>query len=125
MIYELENLRNPKEFLKFIRFTEDYKKEKKDKTELGFSFMSDEEKSMIKKTLFNLAYFSWSIIGALFSSQWILFIGLIVFGTLIGPIRKRLYKHNTRGGIYLVKFDAFVSAVALAFIILNHFHHII
>lgn len=124
---ELVNLRYPKKYLEMIRKVE-AKNENGEGYDDGkqavsdFSSLSKDDKKMIGFVLFGLSYISWTIIGCLFSSQWLLFVGLMAFGLAVGFYRRRFYQNNTMKSIQVIKFDAFVSAVWLAVLILNHFH---
>jgi hypothetical protein len=121
---ELGILRNPKKQLKLLRAV-DNKGEGGWKSEGDYSTMSDENKSIVRNLVFALFYLSWTIIGCLFSSQWLLFVGFLIFGFAAGFYRRRFYKNNTRKSIQVIKFDALVSSIMLAVIILNHFHHFV
>lgn len=99
--------------------------EEVEKTPDQWSMMDEKEKRIMRYGLVSLFYFIWLVIGALFSSQWIIFLALISFGFAVGYYRRRMLEHRTREAVNLVKFDAVVSALTLAFIIINHFHHIL
>lgn len=127
-LHELTILRYPKPYLDKLRKIS----KENDNSESGrhvrkksWSLLNDEEKSIVRLALFNLFYFVWLVIGCVFASQWMFFVGLTAFGITIGFLRKRLYSNNTMGSLRVIKFDALVSSLLLAFIILNHFHHII
>lgn len=124
---ELTVLRYPKKHLEMIRSIEK-KNENGDGYDDGkqavsdFSSLSKDDKKLIGFVLHGLSYIAWTIIGCLFSSQWLLFVGFIAFGLGIGFYRRRFYQNNTMKSVQVIKFDAFVSAVWLAVLILNHFH---
>lgn len=129
-LHELTILRHPKPYLDKIRKIS--KENDNGDSESGkhvrkksWSLLNDEEKSIVRLVLFNFAYFVWLVIGCLFASQWLFFVGLTAFGISIGFLRRRLYKNDTMGSLRIIKFDALVSSLLLAFMILNHFHHII
>jgi len=114
-VSEISILGNPDKHLKNIKLLKnDMPKE--------YDSLSDEQKSAVKFVIFGLFYFSWLVIGALFSSQWLMFVGLISFGFFIGFYRRRFYVNNTRKSLKVIKFDSFISAIWLATLILNHFH---
>lgn len=127
-VHELMVLRNPKGHLDLIRVAEN--KSVKEGEEAGkkvienYSELTDDQKKMVKLVIVGISYFLWTIIGCLFSSQWILFVSFMAFGFGVGFFRRRFYKNSTRGSINAIKFDAFGSIIFLSLIILNHFHHI-
>lgn len=130
LLHEINISRYPKKYLDKLRAV-GKKEENEEGYEDGkrmvgnFSDMSDKEKGIVRLAFLSLFYFVWLVIGVAFSGQWIVFTGLIAFGLMISFIRRRFYKNNTRKSISIIKFDAFVSSVTLAFLVINHFHHII
>ena len=128
-LQELSILRHPMAYLNKLKYLDTKDKNSKNydgkKMVTDLDNMNDTEKDIIKMVIFSLFYFAWLVIGVLFASQWILFLGVMVFGLSVAFLRRRLYKHNTRKSISIIKFDAFVSSAAIAFIIINHFHNII
>ena len=130
MLHELSILRNPKPYLKKLRSLK-----KADDNDEGFdtgrnivkdsfSTMPEEQKNIIRLALLSLLYFTWLVIGCCFAGQWLGFVGLTAFGLVIGYLRNKSDK-NTRLSISIIKFDAFISALAIAALIINHFHNII
>jgi len=126
---ELNILRHPKPYLdkirKMLKGQEGVQEDVQESKVISFGSMSKEQKGTIKLAFFSLFYFIWLVIGCVFAGQWILFVGLTAFGIVISFFKKRYYKNNTMGSLKLIRFDAFVSSLTLAFMILNHFHHII
>lgn len=84
-----------------------------------------EDPNMAYLISFSLFHIIWLFIGALFAGQWILFVALIGWGFLMSFYRRRFYKDSRLMSIKVMKFTLAVSAAMHAFIILNHFHHII
>ncbi len=127
-INEITVLRHPRKHLNWVRRVEK-QNEKEDGYEKGkkidFSSASKDEKRFIKFALYALTFVSWTFIGCLFSSQWLLFVGFVVFSFAVGFYRRRFYKNNTVKSIQVIKFDAFISSIWLAVIILNHFHNFV
>lgn len=130
MLHEISILGNPKSYLKKLRSLK-----KADDNDEGFdtgrhivkdSFgsMSEEQKNVIRLAFFSLFYFAWLVIGCCFAGQWLGFLALMTFGLLIGFIRRKS-DNNTNLSLSIIRFDAFISALSLAFLIINHFHHII
>ena len=127
-LQELTILRTPQAYLKKLRHLKKKSEESEKNGKKAFSdynALDEYEKGIVKMALFSMVYFVWLVIGIAFSSQWVLFLAFTIFGLSISFLRRRFYKNSTRGSISIIKFDAFVSAVALAFIIINHFHNII
>lgn len=132
IIHELSILRNPKSYLKKIRYlkkSEETENEFDSKPKTNFTKkiwveLSDEEKKVIRLGVFSLLYFVWLVIGCCFSSQWIGFIALTAFGLLMGHIRSKSDK-NTSMSLSIIEFDSFISAIAISALVINHFHHII
>ena len=122
-LHELTVLAKPKQYLDRLR---KISKQSDDEHEtIDYGSMNKEQKGIVMFAIFNFAYFVWLVIGCLFASQWLFFVGLTAFGISIGFLRRRLYKNDTMGSLRIIKFDALVSSLLLAFMILNHFHHII
>lgn len=130
MLHELSILGNPESYLKKIRSLK-----KADDNDEGFdtgrhieknSFgsMTGKEKNIVRLAFFSLFYFAWLVIGCCFAGQWLGFVGLMTFGILIGFIRRKSDK-NTNLSLSIIRFDSLVSALSLAFLIINHFHHIV
>jgi len=132
IIHEISILGNPKGYLKKLRLlkreeeSEDgYESESGRRiVKTSWELLNDEEKAVVRLTFFSLFYFAWLVIGCCFSGQWIGFVSLTAFGFAIGYIRKKFDK-STRKSLSIIKFDAFISVLALAFLIINHFHNII
>jgi len=127
-LHELVILRHPKPYLDKIRKVSKENEENNDGEGYevkNFGDMDKDQKKLVKLAFFSLFYFIWLVIGCVFASQWMTFVGLTAFGIIIAFFRKRLYNNNTMGSLRVIRFDALVSSLILAFLILNHFHHII
>ena len=124
--HELMIAHDARAYLDKIRISEKVNAQegKKGKREYLETMDMDDKKTFMKTAVFGLFYLSWLVIGILFAGQWILFSGILVFGLLIGFYRRRFYKDNTRRSLSVLKTDAVVSLLALAFAIINHFHQI-
>jgi hypothetical protein len=90
---------NPKKVSDFIKRT-------KESLSNG---LSDFSMTQTAFTFLSFGYLAWTLVG-LFSSQWVLFLALM----LLGFIPKRF--------VWYRAFDAFVSFVILLFIVLNAYH---
>jgi len=99
--------------------------EEVEKTPSDWSLMNEDQKRILRYALISFFYFLWLVIGVMFSKQWLIFLGIIVFGFCSGYYRRRMFRHRTRAAVNWIKFDATVSALAIAFIIINHFHNIL
>jgi hypothetical protein len=121
-LHELSILAYPKPYLDKISHMS---KQNESGVRTPLDYANDEDRETIKLGLFSLIYFAWLVIGCVFAGQWMIFVGLTAFGIFISFLRKRWYKNNTMGSLRTIKFDALVSSSVLAFLILNHFHHII
>jgi len=125
--YEIVTANDARPHLERIRFSEKIKglENKKSKREFLENMPIDDKKSFIRKSAFGLSYLIWLVLGILFSGQWMLFTFILGFGILTGFYRRRFYKDNTRRSLKVIKIDAFVSCIVIAFLIINHFHQIL
>jgi len=125
-LHEVIILGSPKDYLKKLRILEELNKEPEDGRQKPTleNLPVEDKKKVVGFILFTLFYLAWTIIGAIFAGQWILFVTLLGFGFSIGFLRKR-NKNNTRVSLKIIRFDSFVSSITLAFIVLNHFHNIL
>jgi len=123
---EIGILHNTKKHLNRLKLLESLNKENEqgDK-KVDLESLKKKDDGVISFIFTGIFYLAWTITGALFAGQWLMFAGLIVFGFLIGFYRRRFCKNQTIKSIRLLKFDAFISSLWIAFIILNHFHHIL
>ncbi|MEK6828873.1 MAG: hypothetical protein AABY15_02020 [Nanoarchaeota archaeon] len=82
------------------------------------------DNSLLSFIAIHLFYLLWTVVGSIFAGQWMLFVGLFVFGIFSSFYRKRFYENNARKNINFLRFDSIVSSLIVGFLILNHFHHI-
>ncbi len=64
-----------------------------------------------------LTYMAWSIVG-LFSSQWAIFLILLIMSFVTGGLISLFKKHSN----IILRVDAFMTVVLLVFMFINRFH---
>jgi len=123
-LFEIGILQNPKKHLSRIRLIGSLNKKDEDGTKIDLDYLKKENDRIASFIFMNLLYLFWSIMGAMFSGQWILFLCLIAFGFFAGFYKKNYCKNNIEKELKIIKIDAFVSSILVATIVINHFHHI-
>ena len=111
MMYEISVIKDAN---KRIQLTDELKNKK---------FWEESEKDLkTKGCLFvgmNMMYFAWTVIGIALASQWHMFVLLFSLGIIEGLMLKVVSKDDRR---FVKVTDAVLSATALLWIFINHFH---
>lgn len=113
ILFELIMLVTCKDFLPFLDKIEREKKERKESPDL-----EPEHLLIIGFAFLVLMEFAWELCGLL-SSQWIIFLILIILSYTLTLIRKIL---STDGKILVFKINRILAISTFLFLILNAFH---
>ena len=122
-LFEISVLQYPRAYYKKLQNFKKLGELSKENKEEGGKFLK--ENNLGSSITFHLFYLCWTITGCILSSQWMLFVCLLIFGIFSSFYRKRFYQDNTMGTINFLRFDAIVSSLIVGILILNHFHHIL
>jgi hypothetical protein len=110
VLYELWAIRNSHKIQKVKQILDDVKG-------VDYSNLNGEQKSQVGKScifaVFHFMYFFWNVVG-LMSSQWILFLLILIFGILSSYVFKRNKAWHTT--------DCILSMSIIVFAVINTYH---
>jgi hypothetical protein len=126
LLYEILKIQGLSLFESLNNYAEKAKEEQEKNAELEASGKMSEIKieAQISYSIiallfagWSIAYAVWTLIG-LFSSQWVLFLAILILSIVVGAIAK-VFKNRLS---LIMRVDAIITVIILVFMFINRFH---